>query len=196
MDRASRKQDKRARIRAAAWHLFTHQGFDKTTTKEVAERAGVATGTLFLYAPDKTDLLFMVIHDELERVIDESTASLPRRDLVAQLMHIFSALFAMYARHPELAKAFLRATPLRKGPNGQRVDSLTFGFFQRLGRLVQEAKERGEVRADVETILTAQCAFALYYFSLTTWLTGYVSLELALEPGLRSALGLLYRGLK
>src|SRR5262245_44638568 len=58
--RARKKRDKLERLRAAAWELFATKGFDATTTREIAERAGVATGTLFLYAKDKPDLLFLV----------------------------------------------------------------------------------------------------------------------------------------
>src|SRR4051812_33649121 len=55
--REQSKVDKRARIQRAAWDLFTTVGYEETTTREVAERADVAVGTLFLYAEDKRDLL-------------------------------------------------------------------------------------------------------------------------------------------
>src|SRR6185503_10345371 len=67
--REQNKLEKRERVRRAAWDLFTTKGFDATTTKDVAERADIATGTLFLYASDKKDLLFLVMHDRLERAV-------------------------------------------------------------------------------------------------------------------------------
>src|SRR4051812_16260209 len=62
--REQNRLDKRARIQRAGWELFTTVGYDETTTREVAERADVAVGTLFLYAEDKRDLLCLVMHDE------------------------------------------------------------------------------------------------------------------------------------
>ena len=70
--RARQKRDKLERLRAAAWELFTSKGFDETTTREIAERAGVATGTLFLYAKDKPDLLFLVFEHRLAETVDDA----------------------------------------------------------------------------------------------------------------------------
>ncbi len=42
--RERNKLEKRDRIRQAAWELFISQGFDSTTTRQVATRAGVAAG--------------------------------------------------------------------------------------------------------------------------------------------------------
>ena len=75
--REARKDDKRARLREAAWDLFTTAGYDQTTTKAIAERAGVASGTLFLYARDKAELLFLVFHERLAAAVDEGLRTLP-----------------------------------------------------------------------------------------------------------------------
>jgi len=57
--REQNKAEKRGRIIAAARALFAHKGFEATTTLEIAEAAGVAAGTLFLYAKTKDDLLIL-----------------------------------------------------------------------------------------------------------------------------------------
>ena len=64
--RERNRRDKLQRITAAARALFVEKGFDETTTREIARRADVALGTLFLYATDKRDLLFLICTDELE----------------------------------------------------------------------------------------------------------------------------------
>ena len=50
-------QDKRARLLNAALELFETRGFDGVTVPEIAQAAGVATGTLYLYFKDKTALV-------------------------------------------------------------------------------------------------------------------------------------------
>ena len=60
--RERNRRDKLQRITAAARALFVEKGFDETTTREIARRADVALGTLFLYATDKRDLLFLICH--------------------------------------------------------------------------------------------------------------------------------------
>jgi TetR/AcrR family transcriptional regulator, cholesterol catabolism regulator len=195
--REQKKVDKRERIRKAAWQLFTTRGFAATTTKEVAERAGIATGTLFLYAKDKRDLLFLVFHDRLRETIDARFAGMPRgKPLLEQWMHVFRGLFALYGAEPEIAAEFLRAFPGGSGPNTDALNALTFAFMHRMAGLVREAQARGEVASDVEPLQAATNVFALYYGALVAWLLGFSSLEAALEPGLRRALALQLRGLE
>jgi AcrR family transcriptional regulator len=195
--RSELRLDKRERIRAAATTLFHTVGYAKTTTKAVAARAGVAAGTVFLYASDKEDLLFMVIRHQLAETVDEAFATLPKKGtLVDRLMHIFGALFAMYGRHPEMSRVFVRALPGAKGPNARDVDALTIAFFYRLASLVEAGKTEGELGSHVAPILAAQAIFAIYYFTLQGWLNGYASAGTALDPGLRDPLSLLVRGMR
>ncbi|AXL13046.1 TetR/AcrR family transcriptional regulator [Microbacterium foliorum] len=58
--RERNKQQKLERIRAAAAELFTAHGIDDVTTQQIAEKADVGTGTLFLYAKTKGELLLLV----------------------------------------------------------------------------------------------------------------------------------------
>lgn len=48
-----RADEKKQRILDAALDLFSEQGFNKTTAKEIAARAGVATGSFYRYYKDK-----------------------------------------------------------------------------------------------------------------------------------------------
>jgi AcrR family transcriptional regulator len=171
--RATQKAQTRQRIADAAWELFTSTGYDGTTTKAVAARAGVASGTVFVHASDKADLLAMVMHDRLASTVDEAFATLPRAELLPQLLHVFGALFRMYGENPKLASAFLH----------------------RLAGVVGEAQLRGEVGQEVMPLLAASNLFGLYLYSLLLALTGVTTLEAALEPGLRMVLELQLRGL-
>src|SRR5262245_20129304 len=99
--RLDKKLDKRARIRDAAWKLFVADGYDATTTRAIAAEAGVGTGTLFLYADDKADLLFLVFHDRLQDAVARGRASLNRSaPLIDQILQVFAAVFAMYGETP------------------------------------------------------------------------------------------------
>ncbi len=193
--REQNKLEKRERIREAAEKLFSLQGYDATTVRQVADEAGVASGTVFLYARDKEDLLFLVMHERLRRTIDEALASMPRRArLVEGWVHQFSAIYEMYGKHPTLARPFVRLAPGAQGLNGDLVSALTQSFVQRLALQVQEAQGRGEVRQDVDPVLAATMAFGLYFTGLMSWLAGYAKLE-QLSQTLRRTLGLLFDGL-
>lgn len=58
-----RERNKRAkleRIIAAASELFAEQGVDEVTTQQIADKADIGAGTLFLYAKTKGELLLLV----------------------------------------------------------------------------------------------------------------------------------------
>jgi AcrR family transcriptional regulator len=58
--RERNKQEKLDRIVAAATELFAERGVDEVTTQEIADKADIGAGTLFLYAKSKGELLLLV----------------------------------------------------------------------------------------------------------------------------------------
>ena len=58
--RERNKQDKLDRITAAASELFAERGVDEVTAQEIADKADIGAGTLFLYAKSKGELLLLV----------------------------------------------------------------------------------------------------------------------------------------
>lgn len=58
--RERNKQQKLDRITAAASELFAEHGVEDVTTQQIADKADIGTGTLFLYAKTKGELLLLV----------------------------------------------------------------------------------------------------------------------------------------
>ncbi|MBX3610044.1 MAG: TetR/AcrR family transcriptional regulator [Hydrogenophaga sp.] len=63
--RARRKEARPGELIDAALALFVEKGFAATRVEEVAARAGVSKGTLFLYFPSKEDLFKAVVRETL-----------------------------------------------------------------------------------------------------------------------------------
>ena len=88
--RERNKLDKRERIRAAARDLFARRGYSAATMRDIAGRAHVALGTLFNYADDKRDLVFLIFNDILDELTERALAApRPGEPLVEQLMAVF-----------------------------------------------------------------------------------------------------------
>lgn len=69
--RQRRKEARPQELLDAALALFVEKGFAATRAEEVAQRAGVSKGTLYLYFPSKEDLLKAVIRQTLAAQIAE-----------------------------------------------------------------------------------------------------------------------------
>jgi len=61
--RVRAREQRRERILAAAWPLFSEYGFEAVTMAQIADVAGVSTRTVFNHFPRKDDIVFL--HDEL-----------------------------------------------------------------------------------------------------------------------------------
>ncbi|HJV63037.1 MAG TPA: TetR/AcrR family transcriptional regulator [Albitalea sp.] len=72
--RQRRKEARPQELLDAALQLFVEKGFAATRSEEVAARAGVAKGTLYLYYPSKEDLLKAVVRENLSAVIAEGAS--------------------------------------------------------------------------------------------------------------------------
>src|SRR5512142_1675051 len=70
--RERNKERKRAALVRAGRALFVQRGFDETTTRAIAARAGVASGTFFLYFREKRDLLFHLFEQEVSEVVEKA----------------------------------------------------------------------------------------------------------------------------
>jgi AcrR family transcriptional regulator len=88
----TKSDETRARILGAAMELFRRQGFEKTTMREIASEAGVATGAAYYYF-DSKDAIVMAFYDqsqlEMEPLLEEAltaTKDLGRR--IAALLEV------------------------------------------------------------------------------------------------------------
>lgn len=149
--RQRRKEARPQELLDAALELFAEKGFAATRSEEVAARAGVAKGTLYLYYPSKEELLKAVIKQRLSNEIAAaaevterytgSTEALMTEVLSAWWQRVFdsptSAVFkliiAEVRNFPEIAEYYVREVA---EPGKQLV-----------GRIVRRGIERGEFRA-------------------------------------------------
>ncbi|KUO16600.1 TetR/AcrR family transcriptional regulator [Streptomyces dysideae] len=72
-----RERNKRAkldRIVAAASELFAEHGVDEVTTQQIADKADIGTGTLFLYAKTKGELLLLVQNAKYAEALEQGRA--------------------------------------------------------------------------------------------------------------------------
>src|SRR3984893_19436051 len=70
--REQNKVEKSERIRVAARELFSKHGYESATLRQIAKRAHVGLGTVFNYAQDKRDLVFLIFNEELAAVTDRA----------------------------------------------------------------------------------------------------------------------------
>ena len=114
--RERNKLDKLRRIKDAARELFVAKGFDDTTTREIAIRASVGIGTIFVYAANKRDLLFLIVNDELDKIEQMAEAAVEETaSLLDNLLRVARIHYEFFAQQPALSRLVLMDTGLFTG---------------------------------------------------------------------------------
>jgi len=170
----------------AAFELFAEQGVDETTTRAIAERAGVAVGTIFLYAQDKMDLCLLSIHDEIETLNEQAEADNQGGPLIERLTRFFRPRYKFWSKYPKLSRAAAHEMvrvhePSEKNIETARANAQRANTRARLREIVAQSLAAGELRAGLDLDAVTRILFDLYLAEHRSWL--------AIEP-LRPEVGL------
>lgn len=168
-----RSEGRRLRLDAvqqAAGDLFRSQGYEATTVRQIAERAGVSTGTV-MSTGDKAGLLLGLITDAIEDLMPTAVATgAPAAELV---WRCYEPYFAFYDANPALSRPY--ASLLLGSPDRD---------FPALGRqavafnaLVADQIRAALPQVDEQSARTcAEALFAVYIFALVLWASGAADL--------------------
>jgi TetR/AcrR family transcriptional regulator, cholesterol catabolism regulator len=108
--RSRGQHQRRKRIIQAAAALASRGGVEAMQMRTVAERAGVALGTLYRYFPSKMDLVVAVVGEELD-LLEGSLERRPPRSATAprRAVEVLMRATRGLMREPELADALIRS---------------------------------------------------------------------------------------
>lgn len=170
--REQKKLETRERIRAAAAELFTRHGYGAATMRQIAQRAHVGLGTLFNYAEDKRDLVFLIFNEELNAVTDVALAApRPSQPLAEQLLAVFSVHYRWLATKPALARILLQElTFYSSGKQAATFHSIRKRLIDGVEALVAGAQNRGEIKVKEKPAVIARHIFFVYSASLRWWI--------------------------
>ena len=107
--RERNKQDKLDRITAAATELFAKHGVDDVTTQQIADKADIGTGTLFLYAKTKGELLLLVQNSTYAHALEKGSAAAEKApDAIGAVMAIIGAVVECNRIQIDNGRTYLR----------------------------------------------------------------------------------------
>ncbi|PRY62364.1 TetR/AcrR family transcriptional regulator [Glycomyces artemisiae] len=107
--RERNKQEKLDRITAAARELFAEHGVDEVTTQQIAEAADIGTGTLFLYAKNKGELLLLVQNSTYaEALIEGRNAAEDTPEILDAVMAIIRPVVVCNRKQVDNGRTYLR----------------------------------------------------------------------------------------
>ncbi|HEY9235738.1 MULTISPECIES: TetR/AcrR family transcriptional regulator [Phenylobacterium] len=176
--RALAKQQTRAKVLSAARRLFSEQGYEGATIRDIAAEAGMSTGAVFANFTDKSDLFREIMIADLEALVEAMREAASRgRGIDDTLVKLFSAGYAFYKSRLPLARAAFGISWLpdqgQELRNLPPVETLQGLFYEQLALAV----ERGELSQEAELKLRSQMLFDSYQANYQEAIFGGWSLE-------------------
>jgi AcrR family transcriptional regulator len=171
--RAQNREAIRKRIVAAALSLFQTKGFDATTTKAIARKAGIAEGTVFNYFRTKEDIALHFFEQEVDQAIasvrdNPRLRKAPLEEKLFALVHSQLEFLAPYERF--IGAAFIHAlkpaSPL--GIFSHRAQELRHRYVGFVQELMDESLPKH--RHSPLTFLAPEIFWIYYLGALLYWL--------------------------
>ncbi|HEY6960687.1 MAG TPA: TetR/AcrR family transcriptional regulator [Gaiellaceae bacterium] len=173
---AERTTERRRELLDAAVEVFARKGFRAARVGDIAEEAGVAHGLLYHYFRSKEEVLetifretWQLLQTDLERI---EGADVGLREQLRRFARIYLGSWLVT---PALIGVLVREVARSPGV-GERVDEIR-SVFVVLRRMIESARERGEVRADCNATFAAWAVYGALEEILTGWVLGQLPAE-------------------
>jgi TetR/AcrR family fatty acid metabolism transcriptional regulator len=168
--------DRRRELVEAAVRVFARKGFHGSRVGDIAEEAGVAHGLLYHYFRSKDEVLETIFRDAWQRLTIETDRIEASEIALREQLRRFARIYlGSWLVTPELIAVLVREIA-RSPAVGSQVGEVR-GVFLSLMRMIEAARERGEVRADCNALLAAWTVYGALEEILTGWVLGQLPAE-------------------
>lgn len=152
--------DKRQKIMDAAVEMFAEQGFYNSTVADVARKADVADGTIYLYFKNKDDLLISIFEHSMEMFIDTVREELKNVENPREKIKKFIALhLKLVQKNQNLAQVI--QIELRQSSKFMKeyANEKFFEYLNLIQGVIEEGKERGVFRDNADPVILKRAIF-------------------------------------
>ena len=165
--------DKRERILRGAIRVFARKGFYSTRVSEIAEAAGVADGTIYLYFKNKDDVLISIFEDRLDALIRVLKREIDKCESVEEkidtIVHLQLDLLETERDLAEVITVNLRqSSRLLKEYAAPKFEA----YLEIIADVISEGQRSGVFRQDVHPMGTARALWGSLDGTLMTWALG------------------------
>ena len=166
------QRDRRQRILDATLTLASRGGYEAVQMRAVADRAGVALGTLYRYFPSKIHLLVSGLAREFERNQEKlDRLTIPGDAPDERVLFVLGRITRAMQREPMLTEAMTRAFMFADPSAAAEVNAVA----RLMERMLTGAMHEGEPTAD--EIAIARVIGDVWLSSLVAWVTRRASAD-------------------
>lgn len=170
------KLAKLERITSVARELFAEKSIGDITTAEVAKRAEIAAGTLFLYAKTKGELLLLAQNASYAEAHSLGmAAAVKETDPVAAILAVMKPIIYCNREHVENGRTYLQEVVFGVSTEGYRQEAMQ--LMAGTERAVAGIASRVTNSQDPDGALRAKAAMAIMFLTLISPLNVTLSVD-------------------
>lgn len=168
---SSAQRERRSRIVQAALALASRGGYEDVQMREVAERSGVALGTLYRYFPSKVHLLVNAMAHELDRMSSRlQRRSIPGSTPSERVEWVLERATRSLQKDPNLTEAMIRAMMAADASVAVEVAAVRAEMASMITKAI-----RGDGPAQAEDQAYAGILQDVWFARQIAWLGGRIS---------------------
>ena len=134
-------------IEDAAIAVIARRGVDQATIQEIANEAGIAKGTIYVYFHDRDELLRRTADRAVDRLIEQLEPALDSDvPLAAKMRMLLLRQLEFFDANASLFRASMALSRQEHEPNRKKKLGAFQRFSQRIEAMFAEARRRGEIR--------------------------------------------------
>jgi AcrR family transcriptional regulator len=190
--RELKKEDKKERLLKGAMELFTKKGFEKTSIEDITINAKVAKGTFYNFFDKKEDVIRYFLDNEISNSRREIERKLVLKDnIIDQLELLIFTYLKNIFKNKDFSRVLIRE---RIGKIGVVSHRNEIKLMQSISQLIDMAKERNEIKNQVDSRHMAEMIFAMYTMYAVYWLNGFIKTKRQCVVRIREVLHLVFDG--
>jgi TetR/AcrR family fatty acid metabolism transcriptional regulator len=191
-----RKSDKRSLITDAAVEVFAEKGFRQARVSDIARRAGVADGTIYLYFRNKEDILLSIFEEKMDLLLAGLTAVLDGVHDAEERIRRFARFHFEQVRTNRAAAEVLQVE-LRlshKFLKEYRPEKL-WAYLNVFAQIVRDGQEAGRFRRDLDPFVSMWSFFGALDELAMQWVLSKKSDRFSLENAADQVAEIFIRGM-
>ncbi len=173
-----------AEILAAARGVFAAKGFVGASVEEIAQAAGVAKGTIYLYYPSKREIYFAALREGLTALASETQEKVEgAKTLLDQIRAYVETKLHYFERHQDFFKIYFAELGNMVTQHESRDSDFEQLYLDQVA-LLEEVVRRGGRRGEARNLEARSVAFAIANLTrgavtqrLVGWTTGSIERE-------------------
>ena len=163
--------DKYQRILEASVKVFADHGFHQSTVSQIAKKAGVADGTIYLYFKNKEDILVQIFNYKTKQIFERFREVVGSADNpIEKLRNLIRRHLQEFQQDRNLAVVYLAETRQINRVMEDQIKIMSKMYFDLVAEILEQGQQNGNFRTVLHLGLVKRHILGSVDEVISTWL--------------------------